>query len=124
MSKVKVFIHDDQQMALPACHRYLNGQTYCFTLETGPGFGLFVNRRKLFPTILVKDDAFGGCIGELWEVSSEVSGALDRWYQGHLMYPCKVIVPATGEIRAWAMSPRHVSGKNWKLVRDYRDTLR
>lgn len=121
MNKVKVFIFDDQQLGLQGCHRYLNGQTYCFPLDSGPGFGLFWNPRRTNKTALIKNDAFQGCLGELWEVSEEVCLYLDAWYRLREAYPCKILLPACGEIRSWATNVRALRGAKMRQIRDYRD---
>lgn len=123
MSKVKVFIHDDQMLGLPGCHRFLQGQTYCFALDTGPGFGLFLNKKRTNPVALLKDDAWKGCIGELWEVSPEVQSALNNWYWMRDAHPVGLFVPATGHVTAWATSPAKIRGAKMRAIRDYRDTL-
>ena len=117
----KVFIFDDQQLGLNGCTRYLDGQTYCFGLNSGPGFGLFWNPRRTNKAALVQNDAFRGCVGELWEVSGDVLAYLDAWYRLRDAYPCKILLPATSEIRSWATSVRSLRGAKMRQIHDYRD---
>ena len=123
MTKVKIFTFDDLILGGSRCHFILQNQTYCFPVHTGPGFGLFFSRKALQTAYLVKDLAWKGCWGDLWDVDLRVFGMVSKSFQAMGFLQTNLILDGASPITTWAMPISKLKGRKLRQIQDFRDTL-
>lgn len=102
MEKVKIFVWDDLCLGLGEAHLYFQHQVYCFPMATGPGFGLFLGKKR--QTWLVADAAWDGAEGDLWEVSKPCYERVGIRMRERGLGEAKILLPGAPTVFTWATS--------------------
>lgn len=122
MGKVKIFIYDDLVLGGELAHVYLQNQTYCFPIHSGPGFGLFFSKKRIQRAFLVADPAWNGCWGELWEVGPSELSKINSMYWTEGFDDNLLFLDGMPPVRTWTMKLSRLGGARLKRIDDIRQT--
>jgi len=118
MARVKIFVFDDLVLGGAAAQRLLQGQTYCFPLDTGEGYGLFASGEHV---ALIANSGWDGASGDLWQVDHECLGHVSRHYEmrgarQHVLY-----LDGMSAILTWCTPLHSLRKKRMRRITSYRD---